>query len=69
MSHENIKKSPPIGVIGPSIDKLVPISSCRDNKYIENEKNTIPITMNFPIRAVAFSLLAFRPIISSASEW
>ena len=69
MNHENIKKSPPIGVIGPSIDKLIPISSCRDNKYIENENNTIPISMNFPIRTVAFSLLAFRPIISSASEW
>ena len=69
MSHEIISKSPPIGVIGPSIDKLIPISSCKDNKYIENEKNTIPISMNFPIRAVAFSLLVFRPIISSAIEW
>ena len=69
MSHESVSKSPPIGVIGPSIDKLTPISSCKDNKYIENEKNTIPISINFPIRAVAFSLLAFRPIISNASEW
>ena len=51
MSQEIISKSPPIGVIGPSIDKLIPISSCKDNKYIENEKNTIPISMNFPIRA------------------
>ena len=69
MSHEIISKSPPIGVIGPSIDKLIPISSSKDNKYIENEKNTIPISMNFPFRAVEFSLLAFKPIINSASEW
>ena len=69
MSHEIISKSPPIGVIGTSIDKLIPISSCKDNKYIENEKNTIPISMNFPIRTVAFSLLAFKPIIRRASEW
>ena len=69
MSHEIISKSPPIGVIGPSTDKLIPISSCKDNKYIENEKNTIPISMNFPIRTVAFSLLAFKPIIRRASEW
>ena len=69
MIHENNKKIPPIGVIGPSIDKLIPISSCKDNKYIENENNTIPISMILPIRAVAFSFLAFRPIISNASEW
>ena len=69
MNHEIISKSSPKGVIGPRIDKLIPISSCEDNKYIENEKNTMPISMNFPIKAVPFSLLEFRPIISSASEW
>ena len=68
MSHEIINKIPPIGVIGPSNDKLIPINSCKDNKYKENEKNIIPISMNFPIRAVEFSLLAFKPIINSASE-
>ena len=50
MIHEIINKIPPIGVIGPSNDKLIPINSCIDNKYIENEKNIIPISMNFPIR-------------------
>ena len=66
---KTIKKIPPTGVIGTSIDKLIPIISCIYNKYKENENNTISISMIFPIRAVAFSLLAFRPIISSASEW
>ena len=69
MSHEIISKVPTIGVIGPRNDKLIPISSSNDNRYIENEKNTIPISMNLPIWAVAFSLLAFRPIISYVSEW
>ena len=69
MIHEIINKIPPIGVIGSSNDKLIPINSCKDNKYIENENNIIPISMNFPIRWVKFSLMAFRPIISSASEW
>ena len=50
MIHEIINKIPPIGVIGSSNYKLIPINSCKDNKYIENENNIIPISMNFPIR-------------------
>ena len=42
--------------MGPSIDKSIPITSCRDNKYIENEKHTIPKIISFPIKADAFSL-------------
>jgi len=64
MSHEIISKKTTIGVIGPSNEKLISIISCKDNKCKENEKVHNSKKHNFSNRALVFSLLAFRPIIS-----
>ena len=54
--HAKINRRPPIGVIGPIIDKFTFKSSWILSRYIENEKQKIPETNSEIVRKDRFSL-------------